>query len=99
MNPSDMLTVNNYRKRLGMDRYLIWYYVRKLGIPGERWGRKALLLSRLIGRIKIACGSISLSVAGVTTQSLPRAGTAGRTSADMSAWGIPMTKRDEAGRL
>lgn len=62
MKAGDMLTVTELSQETGIDRYLIWYYVRKLGITGERVGAQRLLLLSPSDceRIKMACGKYQL---------------------------------------
>lgn len=71
MKASSMLTVTELSQETGIDRYLIWYYVRKLGITGERVGaQKLLLLSPSdCERIKMACGKYQLEHGGGVTVS------------------------------
>ena len=57
MKPSDMLTVAELSEQTGIERSLIWYYVKKLGIEGERIsGQRIQLLSPSDAeRIKMSC--------------------------------------------
>lgn len=74
MKASDMLTVTELSQETGIDRYLIWYYVRKLGITGERVGAQRLLLLSPSDceRIKMACGKYQLERGGVTVAELAK---------------------------
>ncbi|MDD3388278.1 MAG: HTH domain-containing protein [Prevotella sp.] len=69
MKASSMLTVTELSQETGIDRYLIWYYVRKLGIVGERVGAQRLMLMSPSDceRIKMACGKYQLEHGGATT--------------------------------
>ena len=62
MNPSDMLTVTELSEQTGIERSLIWYYVKKLGIEGERIsGQRILLLSPSDAeRIKMSCSKYQI---------------------------------------
>lgn len=68
MKASDMMTVPELSKLTGIERSLIWYYVRKLGIKGERVsGQRILLLSPSDAeRIKMSCGKYQIE-GGATT--------------------------------
>lgn len=72
MKASSMLTVTELSQETGIDRYLIWYYVRKLGIIGERVGAQRLMLMSPSDceRIKMACGKYQLERGGVTVSEL-----------------------------
>lgn len=74
MKAGDMLTVTELSQETGIDRYLIWYYVRKLGITGERVGAQRLLLLSPSDceRIKMACGKYQLERGGVTVTELAK---------------------------
>lgn len=74
MKAGDMLTVTELSQETGIDRYLIWYYVRKLGITGERVGAQRLLLLSPSDceRIKMACGKYQLERGGVTVPELAK---------------------------
>jgi len=69
MKVSNMLTVTELSQETGIDRYLIWYYVRKLGITGERVGAQRLMLLSPSDceRIKMSCGKYQLEHGGATT--------------------------------
>ena len=62
METNDMLTVPELSELTGIERSLIWYYVRKLGITGERIsGQRILLLSPSDAeRIKMSCGKFRI---------------------------------------
>ena len=62
MKPSDMLTVAELSEQTGIERSLIWYYVKKLGIEGERIsGQRILLLSPSDAeRIKMSCSKYQI---------------------------------------
>lgn len=74
MKSGDMLTVTELSQETGIDRYLIWYYVRNLGITGERVGVQRLLLLSPSDceRIKMACGKYQLERGGVTATELAK---------------------------
>ena len=62
METNNMLTVPELSKQTGIERSLIWYWVKKLGIKGERIsGQRILLLSPSDAeRIKMSCGKFRM---------------------------------------
>lgn len=56
------LTVPELSKQTGIERSLIWYWVKKLGIKGERIsGQRILLLSPSEAeKIKMSCGKFRM---------------------------------------
>ena len=62
METNNMLTVPELSKQTGIERSLIWYWVKNLGIKGERIsGQRILLLSPSDAeRIKMSCGKFRM---------------------------------------